>query len=97
MINSMVFNIEEVMKPNYKELANRLVHMLLKLPIMLWSNAPEFWLFSNYAPYASKYAPQFISFLLNHKIMSISSLLFIYFPNTGQFCLSISVVSSCTV
>ena len=29
--------------------------MLLKLPIMLWSNAPEFFLLcSNYAPYVSQ-------------------------------------------
>ena len=40
--------------------------MLLKLPIMLWSNAPEFCLlFPNYAPYVSQDSPQInISFLL---------------------------------
>ena len=44
---------------------NRLVPvMLLKLPIMLWSNVPEFCLLcSNYAPYVSQYAPQIQRFL----------------------------------
>ena len=54
--------------------------MLLKLPIMLWSNAPEFCLLrSIYASYVKHYALQiqhFISLMLylNYKIMSISSL-----------------------
>ena len=44
--------------------------MLLKLPIMLWSNAPEFCLLcSNYAPYINHFAPQiqhFLSLILQH-------------------------------
>ena len=67
--------------------------MLLKLPIMLWSNAPKFCLLcSNYAPYVSQYAPQiehFLSLILpksqNHEYWQY---LFIYFPNIVQFCLS---------
>ena len=65
------------------------------VPIMLWSNAPEFCLLcSNYVPYVSHaVTPQihhsFHLSYLNHKIMSISSLyLAIYFPNTVQFHLS---------
>ena len=44
---------------------NRLVPiMLLKLPIMLWSNAPEICLLcSNYAPYINYYTPQILHFL----------------------------------
>ena len=46
--------------------------MLLKLPIMLWSNALEFCLLcSNYAPYMNHFAPQiqhFLSLILqNHE------------------------------
>ena len=66
--------------------------MLLKLPMILWSNAPEFCLLcSNYAPYVSWYVPQiqyFLSFIVlksqNHEYHWF---LFTYFPNTVQFCL----------
>ena len=53
--------------------------MLLKLPIVLWSNAPEFCLLcSKYAPHVKHYALQiqhlFILCYINYKIMSINSL-----------------------
>ena len=61
-------------------LTDRLVPiMLIKLPIMLWSNAPEFYLLcSNYAPYASQHFPQIQHFLFlillksqNHEQLSV--------------------------
>ena len=60
--------------------------VLRLVPIMLWSNAPEFCLLcSIYAPYVKYYALQIQSFTflfyLNYKIMSISSL---SSPSTGQ-------------
>ena len=63
----------------------RNITVLLKLPIMLWSNAPEFCLLcSNYAPYQEFF---FLSLCkpVSPQIMSFSSL---YFPNTVQFHLS---------
>ena len=52
--------------------------MLLKLPIMLWSNALEICLVcSNYAPYMNHFALQiqhFLSLIMAYKIMNISSL-----------------------
>ena len=67
-----------------------------KLPIMLWSNSPEFCLLCS--KYVSQYSPQiqhFISLILlksqNHEYQQS---LFINFPNTMQFVL---LVSSSTV
>ena len=53
--------------------------ILLKLPIMLWSNAPEFWLLcSIYAPHVNimlyKFKILFLLSYLNYKIMSSNSL-----------------------
>ena len=48
--------------------------MLLKLPSMLWSNAPEFFLLcSIYAPHVKHYALQFNVLFLLLENMSISS------------------------
>ena len=53
--------------------------MLLKLPIMLWSNAPEFCLLcSNYAPYVSQCSPQIQHFLSLILLKSGLSAFFIY-------------------
>ena len=73
--NSYAGIIDSSLKPS------RLVPIvLLKLSIMLWSNASEFCLLcSIYAPYVEHYALQIQQFLfllsyLNYKIMSIGSL-----------------------
>ena len=67
--------------------------MLLKLPIMLWSNAPEFCLLcSYYAPYVSR-SPQIQHFLflillkITKSWVAISSL-YLFFPSPVQFHLS---------
>ena len=57
-------NVPWSVKYRARDLIRLVPIMLLKLPIMLWRNAPEFCLLcSNYAPYVSQYSPQIQHFL----------------------------------
>ena len=73
-VASQLFRQNSYYSDQLHGLGLRPLAMPLKLPIMLWSNAPEFRLLcSNYAPYTIHYAPQIQEFFSGHSYLQLWS------------------------